>query len=369
MKLPLALTLVLQLACVPEDPVDPGPRQGAPSDGGDTSDGGGDTSSDGGGSSSTDCPDGVICVDSLPFAHSGDTRSSATRSFSSYACAPDTDESGPEIVYRVDLPEDGFLAAALSDWDADVDVHVLGSLDSDDCIDRGHTDAGSLLPAGRYYVVVDTWVDGDGQEQAGQYDLYLGHTTPAEFEHLGLDREVLEKGLYAFDVAWMADEADRFEYTIIDFSLPSTDRRQWTIDLAQEAVLYNLHVAHGEGSGSEHDIRYADTFSNVDGSHQSSLGLMRTAEDYTGDNGHSLRLDGLEDGINDAVRDRAIVVHGAWYATPDFVADYGYLGRSWGCPAVDDGVIDALIADVEDGGLYWSWYPDPTFLAQSRYLP
>lgn len=352
------------------------PQQSGPGgDGGAASDGGdGGAASDGGsgggdgGADADDCPDGMVCVTTFPYVESNDTRDSALRDFDSYACAPDTDEGGPEIVYRVDLAHDGYLAVELDDWDQDVDVHILGSLDSDDCIDRGHVNAGSLLPAGRYYVVVDSWMS-DGEEYAGRYDISLGHTSAAAFEADGLRQEVLELGLYAFDVAWMGDEVDRFLFTIIDFSLPSTDKRQWTMDLVSGDLLWNVYVSHGEGSGDDADPRYADAFSNEDGSHMSSLGLMRTDSTYDGSNGYSLRLDGLESGINDNARDRAIVVHGASYAGQDFIDDYGYLGRSWGCPAVDDDVSDALIDDVSDGTLYWSYYPDAGFLRDSRYLP
>ena len=344
-------------------------------------DAGGSGSDDGGGEDDTTdtggedadtgdpdaCPDGVICVDSFPFMESNDTRTSDVRDFDAYGCAPDTDESGPELVYRVDLDEDGYLAVALDDWDDDVDVHILGSLDPDDCIDRGHYDAGALLPAGRYYVVVDSWTS-DGVEHAGQYDVFMGHTAYADFEHTGLDRDVLARGLAVFDSAWFWGDVDRFEYTIIDFSLPSTDKRQWTIDLVDGSLMWQLYVTHGEGSGSDADIRYADTFSNVEGSHQSSLGAMVTAETYWGSNGTSLRLDGLEVGFNDAVRRRAIVVHGASYATQEFVDTNGYLGRSWGCPAVDDDLVEALIDDVAGGTLVWTWYPDDGYIAESTYL-
>ncbi len=318
--------------------------------------------------SAAECPDGVICVDTFPFTHSGDTSASSAREFDAYACAPDTDESGPEIVYRVTLAEEGYLALGLNDWDADVDVHLLESLDPDDCIDRGHLSAGALLEAGTYHVIIDSWVS-DGTEYAGQYDLWMGHTAPQAFEVEGLDREVLSLGLHAFDAAWFTDETDSFLFTIIDFSLPSTEKRQWTIDLLDAALWYSLHVTHGEGSGSSSDARYADKFSNTEGSHQSSLGLMRTAETYEGSNGYSLRLDGLESNINDNVRDRAIVVHGADYATQDFIDSYGYLGRSWGCPAIDDTISSSLIDDVSGGSLYWTYYPDDDFLADSAYLP
>ena len=338
-------------------------------DGGDGSgDGGegGDGGDGGDGSDDDACPDGVICVDEFPFTEVNDTRDSSLREFDSYSCAPDTDESGPELVYRVDLDEDGYLAVALDDWDEDVDVHILGSLDADDCLDRGHYDAGVLLPAGRYYVVVDSWTD-DGQEYAGQYEVFMGHTASADFEDVGLDRDILALGLEVFDAAWMRGDIERFEYTIIDFSLPSTDKRQWTLDLVDGSLLWNLHVTHGEGSGSDSDIRYADRFSNIEDSHQSSLGAMVTAEAYSG--GLSMRLDGLEPGFNDAVRSRYIVVHGASYATQEFIDTYGYLGRSWGCPAVDDAVVEDFINDVSDGTLYWTYYPDDAYLEQSAYLP
>lgn len=344
------------------DDADPGDDTADTVDSGDETDSGEDTGTD------ADCPEGMVCVASFPFYESNDTRSSDTRDFDTYGCAPDTDESGPEVVYRVDLDEEGYLAVALDDWDQDVDVHILGSLDPDDCFDRGHYDAGTLLPAGRYYVVVDSWTDA-GVEHAGRYDVFMGHTAYADFEHTGLDRDVLASGLSVFDAAWMWGEVDRFIYTIIDFSLPSTEPRQWTLDLAAGSLMWQLHVTHGEASGSDADLRYADSFSNIEGSHQSSLGAMVTAETYWGSNGNSLRLDGLEPGFNDAVRRRAIVVHGASYATPDFVDAYGYLGRSWGCPAVDEAITDAFIDDVKGGTLYWSWYPDDSYVAGSAYLP
>ena len=314
------------------------------------------------------CPEGLICVDHFPWSGSGDTRSSARSEFDQYACAPTTDESGAEIVYRLDVPTDGLLALSLDDRGDDVDVHLLSALDADACVDRGNLGSASWVTAGTWYVVIDSWVDGAGAPHPGQYDLWMNVTTPDAYVSAGLDADVFGLGLGAFDVAWEADETERFEFTVIDFSRPSDQARQWTVDLADGSLLYRLLMSHGEGSGSASDPRYADTFSNEDGSHMSSLGLMRTAARYEGSNGTSLTLEGLEPGINDAAEARAIVVHGADYATQAFVDEYGYLGRSWGCPAVDTAVIDDLITDVEDGSLYWSYYPDPAFLSRSGYL-
>jgi len=137
---------------------------------------GGGNQADGG----VDCPPGVICPDAFPYHDDNDTSSSGSRAFDSYGCAPGTDESGPERVYRVVLPEAGFLSAATPDDnpDVDIDLHILGSLDSGDCIDRGNFDVRAHLPAGTYYIVADTWVSPSMGELAGEYALDIGYIVP-----------------------------------------------------------------------------------------------------------------------------------------------------------------------------------------------
>ncbi len=152
--------------------------------------------------------------------------------------------------------------------------------------------------------------------------------------------------------------------TVIDYSKPSTERRMWVLDRRDGSVLFREHVAHGQGTGE----LLARRFSNVEGSHQSSLGLFRTAETYHGKHGLSLRLDGLERGINDHARERAIVVHGADYATEDFIGKHGRLGRSWGCPALDDEVAKDVITTIAGGSLLFAYYPDEHWLTSSDYL-
>src|SRR5690606_17454312 len=110
-----------------------------------------------------------------------------------------------------------------------------------------------------------------------------------------------------------ADPAARL--AVIDFSLPSSERRMWIFDLERREVLLTDYVAHGNKSGDNH----ASAFSNVIGSHQSSLGLFRAAESYQGKHGYSLRMDGLEPGVNDRARERAIVIHGADYVDPTWI--------------------------------------------------
>jgi hypothetical protein len=152
--------------------------------------------------------------------------------------------------------------------------------------------------------------------------------------------------------------------TVIDYSKPSTEPRLWVLDLARERVLFEERVAHGQGSGDN----YATRFSNLDGSHQTSLGLFRTADTYVGTNGYSLRLDGLEPGVNDRARERAIVVHGAPYVSEGNIRALGRLGRSHGCPALRPAVARKLIDTIKDGSLVFAYYPDRQWLNASRFL-
>jgi hypothetical protein len=151
---------------------------------------------------------------------------------------------------------------------------------------------------------------------------------------------------------------------VIDYSLPSTEPRLWVFDLEQARLLYTEHVAHGKGSGEN----FANAFSNRESSHQSSLGLFATAETYTGGNGYSLRMDGLEPGINDQARARAIVMHGAAYVDPVMARQQGRLGRSFGCPALRPAVANAVIDTLKQGQLIFAYYPDQQWLANSRFF-
>jgi hypothetical protein len=152
--------------------------------------------------------------------------------------------------------------------------------------------------------------------------------------------------------------------TIIDYSKPSTERRLWVFDLRTHALLFDELVSHGRGSGKTN----ATSFSNDPSSNKTSLGLFRTAETYVGHNGYSLRLDGLERGVNDHARDRAIVVHGAPYVNAGTAKANGYLGRSLGCPAVRPEVAHSLIDAIKGGGLLFAYYPDPSWLKSSSLL-
>lgn len=126
------------------------------------------------------------------------------------------------------------------------------------------------------------------------------------------------------------DNRKREVLTLIDFSRPSTAKRLFVFDMRERKVLFSSVVSHGKNSGDN----YATSFSNEYGSYKSSLGFYLTESTYQGKNGYSLILNGLEKGINDRARERAIVMHGAAYADPSVVSRGGRLGRSFGCPAV-----------------------------------
>lgn len=177
------------------------------------------------------------------------------------------------------------------------------------------------------------------------------------------DRGVLALALAARECAVASGQVDAgSRLAVIDYSLPSTARRLWVFDMREGRLLQHEHVAHGRGSGDN----YATAFSNRDGSHQSSLGLFRTAETYMGGNGYSLRLDGLEPGVNDNARARAIVMHGAWYVDPALAAKQGRLGRSYGCPALRRQVARVIIDELKDRNLLFSYAADPAWLQRSR---
>jgi L,D-transpeptidase catalytic domain len=152
--------------------------------------------------------------------------------------------------------------------------------------------------------------------------------------------------------------------TIIDYSKPSTAKRLWVFDLRTRELLYQELVAHGQGSGDN----FATLFSNEPETHRSSLGLFVTQDTYTGKNGYSLRLNGLDTGFNDRARERAIVMHGAPYVSAELARTQGRLGRSWGCPALSDDIARTVIGRIKDGGLVFAYYPDQAWLRASKYL-
>jgi len=176
--------------------------------------------------------------------------------------------------------------------------------------------------------------------------------------------KVLEAAKRALECGRQAGYFRQPLITVIDYSLPSTQARLWVIDLSKKKVLFRELVAHGRNSGDQ----FAVSFSNEPGSRMSSLGLFRTGETFWGRHGWALRLDGLEPGFNENARDRAIVFHGADYVGPRSIAKLGFLGRSWGCPAVRRGVSRNIINRIRGGTALFVYYPDDDWLNRSAFL-
>ena len=152
--------------------------------------------------------------------------------------------------------------------------------------------------------------------------------------------------------------------SIIDFSLPSSDKRLYIVDLKNYQVLYSTYVAHGRNSGKE----TANSFSNSLSSNKSSLGFYKTLGTYIGKHGYSLKLEGLEKGINDNAYNRAIVMHGADYVNPDYIPKLGYIGRSLGCPAVASREATPIINTIKDGSCLFIYSPNTAYQEHSSVL-
>lgn len=179
----------------------------------------------------------------------------------------------------------------------------------------------------------------------------------------GISTEVWSHALAAHKEATTAGKTTSLTLTIIDYSRPATEKRLWVVDIISREVLESEFVAHGEGSGELIPTR----FSNKGGTHQSSLGTFITGSTYDGVRGHSLRLHGLETGINDKAYARGLVIHG----TPNVSeahARKGIMGRTEGCPAVSSKSVARVIGLIANGSVVFAWYPDRSFLQRSAFL-
>ncbi len=179
-----------------------------------------------------------------------------------------------------------------------------------------------------------------------------------------IDPKVLRLALIAYDNAQKRGMNPKSVITIIDYSKPSTEKRLWVIDLRRRVVAFNTLVAHGQGSGNN----LTTNFSNSSGSHASSLGVFLTGNTYTGGNGYSLTLHGLEKEFNDHAFERRVVFHGADYVNENIAKQYGRIGRSWGCPALDRRIASQIINYIKKGTLVFAYYPDRKWLNRSMFL-
>jgi len=141
--------------------------------------------------------------------------------------------------------------------------------------------------------------------------------------------------------------------SIVDFSLPSSHKRLFVINVKSQELIFYDYVAHGKNSGAA----IAKSFSNKINSLKSSLGFFVTKNTYNGKNGLSLALDGKEKGINDHALARAVVIHGAPYVNESFATQKNGIGRSWGCPAVPEKINASLIETIKDGSCFFIYAP------------
>ncbi len=152
--------------------------------------------------------------------------------------------------------------------------------------------------------------------------------------------------------------------TIVDFTLSSTNKRLWVLDMKNNEVLFHTLVAHGKNTGGE----FATKFSNTVNSLQSSLGFFVTGETYFGGNGYSLFIDGMEKEFNSKARERYVVVHGAEYANPDFISRRGMLGRSYGCPALPTALTKEIIDVIKDKSVLYIHSSDKKYSENSTMI-
>lgn len=169
----------------------------------------------------------------------------------------------------------------------------------------------------------------------------------------GLQPKALKSALNAY--AWAKDHkklgSNKNIITVVDFTMPSYEKRMWVLNLQQNKVLMKLYTTQGAGSG----VVYANRFSNTSRTQATSIGLYTTSDEYYGKHGISMRLDGLQKGINSNARNRSIVIHEAAYASPAYIKANGRAGRSWGCFAVAPESKNTLLNYVRGGSAFFAY--------------
>ena len=187
-----------------------------------------------------------------------------------------------------------------------------------------------------------------------------------DLDSLGLSPAAFHKAIAGFLSLVLSGEVHNASIlSIIDFTLPSTQKRLFILDILNGRLLFNTLVAHGKNSGK----LLANRFSNRNNSYMSSLGFYLTGEPFIGQHGYSLRLDGKEKGWNDNVFRRAIIMHPAGYVSEEHIRQWGYLGRSEGCPAIPEEWDRSIIDSIRGGSCLFIYGPDKKYLKRSRLLP
>lgn len=211
-------------------------------------------------------------------------------------------------------------------------------------------------------IPVNDSASADTRESVNRYS-YLYEQM--NLDSMGLSQEAFNYGLQGYTdmIAEGAVKNDQI-LTIVDFSLPSSKKRLFVIDVATGKLLFNTFVSHGRNSGKE----MATEFSNDLNSFKSSLGFYVTGNTYSGEHGFSLRLEGQEAGINDNAYNRSIVMHAANYVNEKVIKAKGFIGRSLGCPAVPPSLHKAIINTIKDGSCLFMYSPDTYYISHSKMI-
>jgi len=180
---------------------------------------------------------------------------------------------------------------------------------------------------------------------------------------IGLTTEVFDEALAGWNSLMKTKRLEKSNLlSIADMSQSSNAKRLYVIDMENKKVLFNTYVAHGRNSGEE----FASSFANKNNSYKSSLGFYVTGNIYQGAHGTSMRLKGIEKGINDIAEQRGIVMHGASYVSESFIQQTGRLGRSQGCPAVPEKLCKPIVDIIKEGSCFFMFYPDNNYKKNSK---
>ncbi len=201
-------------------------------------------------------------------------------------------------------------------------------------------------------------------------DVFSNENLAFVYDSLDLEKKGLSEDAFAAAVAGFEKLQEQGKIknanviSIADFTKSSSKKRLFIIDIKRAKLLFNTYVAHGQNSGKE----MAASFSNQPESYQSSPGFYITSDTYMGKNGFSMHLQGMEKGINDMAYERAIVMHGAPYVSENFIRTNGYLGRSWGCPAVPQELTKPIINTIKGGSCLFIYSENSNYSKRSKFL-